>query len=68
MRKRDVLQLTLQLNFWVALDTCNSLYLYAMSDNGQMAWVVKLQSTAYTVQLITIQLQLCQNNSFSTII
>jgi hypothetical protein len=59
MRKRGVLQLALQLNFWVALDTYNSLYLYTMSDNGQMTWVVELQSTAYTVQLIAIQLQLC---------
>jgi hypothetical protein len=24
MRKNDVLQLALQLNFWIALDTCNS--------------------------------------------
>jgi len=67
MRKRGVLQLTLQLNFWVAPDIHNSLYLYAMSDGGQMAGV-ELQSTTYTVRLIVIQLQFCQNNSFSTII
>jgi hypothetical protein len=36
-----------------------------MSANGQVAWVVKLQLTTYMVQLITIQLQFCHNNSFS---
>jgi hypothetical protein len=44
MIKRGVLQLALQLNFWVVNDICNSLYLYAMSVNWQVAWVVKLQS------------------------
>jgi hypothetical protein len=37
MRKRGVLQLALQLNFWVVDDICNSMYLYAMSVNGQVA-------------------------------
>jgi hypothetical protein len=37
MGKRNVLQLALQLNFRVVEDTCNSLYLYVMSDNGQIA-------------------------------
>jgi hypothetical protein len=50
--KRGVLQLALQFNFWVVEDICNSLYLYAMSANGQVAWVVKLQLIVYTVQLI----------------
>jgi len=37
MKKNGVLQLTLQLNFWIALDTCNSLYLYIVSENWQVA-------------------------------
>ncbi len=47
MRKRGVLQQTLQLNLWVAPDTCKSFYLYAMSANKQVTWVVKLQVTIY---------------------
>ncbi len=66
MRKRGVLQLALQLNFWVVEDICNSLYLYTMNVDGQAAWVAKLQLTIDMMQLITIQLQFCQNNSFST--
>jgi hypothetical protein len=65
--KKGVLQLALQLNFWVAKDICNSLYLYTMSANGQVAWVVELQFIVYTMQLIAIQLQFNQNNSFSVI-
>jgi hypothetical protein len=34
--KKGVLQLALQLNFWVVEDTCNSLYLYVVSANGQI--------------------------------
>jgi len=56
-KKKGVLQLALQLNVWVANDTCNSLYLYIVSANGQIAWVAKLQ-------LIAIPIQLNQNNSF----
>ncbi len=66
IRKRGVLQLALQLNCWVASNTCNSLYLYVVSVNKQVTWVLELQLTIYTVQLIVIQLQLYQNNSFST--
>jgi hypothetical protein len=47
-------------------DTCNSLYLYVVSVNKQVAWITKLQLTIYTVQPIATQLQLSQNNSFST--
>jgi len=36
-----------------------------MSSNKQVAWIAKLQLTIYMVQLITIQLQLSQNNSSS---
>jgi len=58
MRKMGVLQLALQFNFWIAKDTCNSSYLYAMSINGQVAWIIELQLTVYTLQFIAIQLQL----------
>jgi hypothetical protein len=68
MRKRGVLQLALQLNFWIVKDTCNSLYLYIVSVNKHIAWVVELQLTIYMVQFIATQLQLNQNNSFSTTI
>jgi hypothetical protein len=37
-----VLQLALQLNSWIVKDTCNSLYLYIVSSNRQIAWVAKL--------------------------
>lgn len=33
MKKKGVLQMALQLTFWVVEDTYNSLYLYAMSAN-----------------------------------
>jgi hypothetical protein len=51
-----VLQLALQLNFWIAKHTCNSLYLYVVNANGQDAWVAKLQLIIYMVQLIATQL------------
>jgi len=57
-----VLQLVLQINFWIAKDTCNSQYLYTMNVNGQVAWIAKLQLVVYMVQLITIQLKSSQNN------
>jgi hypothetical protein len=60
MRKRGVLQLALE-------DTYNLLYVYVVNVNGQVAQVAELQLTIYTMQLIVIQLQLNQNNSFSTI-
>jgi hypothetical protein len=66
--EKGVLQLALQFNFWIAKDTCNSLYLYTMNFNKQIAWIAKLQLTVYTVQLIATQLQFSQNNSFSTTI
>ncbi len=64
--KKDVLQLALQLNFWIAKDTCNLLYLYVVSAHKQVAWVAELQLSIYTMQFIAIQLQLSQNNLFST--
>jgi len=64
MRKRGVLQL-LRFHFWIALDICNSLFFYVVSANKQIAWIKELQFTVYTVQLITTQLQLHQNNSFN---
>jgi hypothetical protein len=56
MKKKGVLQMALQLTLWVVEDTYNSLYLYAMSANQQLAWVTKLQLIIYMVQFITIQL------------
>jgi hypothetical protein len=44
--KKGVLQLTLQLNFWIAKTTCNSLYLYIVNANKQVA---KLQLIVYIV-------------------
>ncbi len=49
MRKKGVLQLALQFNFWVVENICNSLHLYTMNANGQVAWVAKLQFTVYIV-------------------
>jgi hypothetical protein len=34
--------LALQLNFLIIEDICNSLYLYIMTANEQVAWVAKL--------------------------
>jgi hypothetical protein len=31
---RGLLQLPLQVNFWIVIDTCNSSYLYNVSVNG----------------------------------
>ncbi len=39
-----------------------------MSANRQVAWFAKLQLTIYIMQFITTQLQLNQNNPFSTTI
>jgi len=33
MKKMGNLQLALQLNFWITLDICNSLYLYVVNAN-----------------------------------
>jgi hypothetical protein len=65
--KRGVLQLALQLSFWVVMTTCNSPYFYTLSVIKQVAWVVQLQLIIYVVQLIATRLQLCRNHSFSTI-
>jgi hypothetical protein len=42
MRRKDVLQLTLQLNFQVVMTTCNSLYLHIVSVIGQVVWVARV--------------------------
>jgi uncharacterized membrane protein len=52
MRKKGVLYRPCNSIFELH-DSCNSLYLYAVNANKQVAWVAKLQ--------------LCQNNSLSTI-
>jgi len=66
MKKKKVLQLALQLKFRVAQDNSNSLYLYFMSVNEQIAWITKLKLIVHMVQLVATQLELYQNNSFST--
>jgi hypothetical protein len=60
-----VLQLALQFNFWVVKDICNSLYLYVVSANEQIAWVAKLQN-CNSSYIWCNSLQFNQNNSFST--
>jgi len=45
MRKKGVLQLALQLTFWVASDTCNSPYLYVMNVIRQVAKVTRIELT-----------------------
>jgi hypothetical protein len=65
--KKNVLQLTLQHNFLVTKNIYNSLHLYVVNVNGQVACIVELQLNIYMMQLIGIQLQLYQNTSFSTI-
>jgi hypothetical protein len=42
MRKMGVLQLALQLNFWIASDISNLPYLYAMNAIGQVARVARI--------------------------
>jgi hypothetical protein len=67
MKKKRVLQLTLQLNFWVALDICNSLYLYVMSAIGQVARVViHCIYSATHYNSITILLQQLFSNYYAT--
>jgi hypothetical protein len=56
MKIKGVLQLALQLNFWIVKNICNSLNLYVMSVNEQVAWIAKLQLVVYMVQLIAILL------------
>ncbi len=54
MKKKGILQLASQLKNWVTLDTCNSLYLYTVNANEQVAWVAKVQLIIYIMQLIVI--------------
>jgi len=67
MRKRGVLQFTLQLNFWVASDTCNSLYLYVMSAIGQVTRVARIathriySATHYNFVIIILFQVLCKS-------
>jgi hypothetical protein len=42
LRKRGALQVALQFNFWVASDTCNSLYLYVVNVIEQVVRVAKV--------------------------
>jgi hypothetical protein len=52
MKKQRFLQLGLQLGFGVTIDTCNSMYLYILSVNGQVATIAKVTSNtlvSYTI-------------------
>jgi hypothetical protein len=66
MRKKGVLQLALQLGFELhqTFATHHIYMLWVLLDKLQE--LQELQVTIYTMQLITTQLQLCRNNSFST--
>ncbi len=70
MRKRGVLQLALQLNFWITSDTCNSPYLYAMSAIGQVARATRVTTHciygAIHYNLITTLLQQFLFNFYAT--
>jgi hypothetical protein len=67
MRKKGVLQLALKLIFELHRTfAIHRIYtLWVLSNKLQDSQ--KLQLIVYTIQHITIQLQLCHNNSFSTI-
>jgi len=66
IEKKGVLQLALQLNFWVAMTTCNSLYFYVVSTTDKLHELQKLQFIVCMVQLIATQLQF-SCNSITTI-
>jgi hypothetical protein len=70
MKKRGVLRLDLQFNFWIAMTIathCNSTPINIIE---QVAWVARNATHSMynliLMQLITTQLQLSHNNSFST--
>jgi hypothetical protein len=76
--KKGVLQLALQLNFWVTLDICNSLHLYAMSVIGQVTRIARVASHHIYIWCNSLQLyynfvtttpfQLLCNSPMTTII
>jgi hypothetical protein len=61
MRKMGVLQLALQFNFWVPLDTCNSSYINVVGVIGQVARVARVathcihDATHYNSIMILLQ-------------
>jgi hypothetical protein len=61
--KKNALQLALQFNFWVVEDNCNSLYLYVVSANGQVAWVVThhIYVTIHCNSIVTLSKQFIFN-------
>jgi hypothetical protein len=73
MKKKIVLQLALQFNFWVASDNCNSPYLYIVSVIEQVAIVARVvihriyNATHYNF-VTTIPFQLLCNFPMITII
>ncbi len=58
----------MQLNFWVAKDTYNSLYLYTMNANGQVVWIEELQFIIYIVQHIAILSKQLILNYYATLL
>jgi len=60
MKKMGILQLKF---FWVVKDICNSLYLYIMSANGQVAWITiqHMYNAIYYNSIKTIHFQLLCN-------
>ncbi len=65
MRKKGVLQLDLQLNFWVALDTYNSLYIWCNSLQLNYNFVAKtpFQLLCNSSMTIIIMSRWCQFSS-----
>jgi hypothetical protein len=73
MKKTIVLQLALQFNFWVALDNCNSPYLYIVSVIKQVAIVAtvvihRIYSATHYNFVTTTPFQLLCNFPMITII
>jgi hypothetical protein len=74
MKKREILQLALQLNFWIVMTTCNSLYFYVVSVIGEVEWVVRLATQyIYMIQfnysfVKTIHFELLCNSTTTTVI
>jgi len=67
--KKGVLQLALQLNFWVANDTYDYLYLYVVNVNGQVTWVATHHIYGAThCNLIVIMLKQFIFNYYATLL
>jgi hypothetical protein len=64
--KKECFATSLVTHFWVVEDTCNSLYLYVVSVNGQVAWVAKFQLTIYALQFIITESKQVTFNYYAT--